>query len=89
MRSIDVGELCRHTTRIIHEVERTGKPIIVTCRGHPVAALSLIEGECLEDLVLASASEFIESLRAAEDDYREGHAEPAEEAYAELGIERD
>lgn len=79
----------RVRSRIIQEIRTSGRPVIVTRHGRPVAALWPIDEEALEDFVLACAPEFVESMREAEGAYRAGRVQPAEGVYAELGIEQE
>lgn len=89
MGTVGIRELSRNASKIIQEIETTGRPVIVTRHGQPIAALWRIDEDALEDFVLANAPEFVESMREAEEDYREGRAQPAEEVYAELNLEGD
>ncbi|MGH8934389.1 MAG: type II toxin-antitoxin system Phd/YefM family antitoxin [Egibacteraceae bacterium] len=69
MPTIGIHELSRDTSRVIAEVERTGRPLIVTRDGEPIVALCAIGVDDLEDLALAYAPEFVRD-RAEVDAYR-------------------
>jgi len=69
---LNVRELARGTSGIIDEVEREHACFVITRHGHPVAALTPIDEEALEDFVLAQAPEFIRSRRRAERELAQG-----------------
>jgi prevent-host-death family protein len=70
---VSIRDLSRNPSAVVDEVERTGRPALVTRNGKPIAALVRIEQDKLEDWLLstvasppigASLEESPEELRA-------------------------
>jgi len=76
MAEIGIKDLKSGVSRIVDEVEG-GRSYVVTKRGRPAAVLVPIDEA--EDLVLASAEEFISMRRQARDAYRRGASKSIEE----------
>lgn len=72
MAVIGVRELVRNARAVIEEVERTGRPTIVTRRGRLAVALVPLDEREIEDYVLATGPSFVRGMREAERDLREG-----------------
>lgn len=66
MPVVNIRELARSTSRVIGAVARTKRPALVTKGGRPVAIVSAVDAEELEDWVLANAPEFVEGIRRAD-----------------------
>ena len=73
MSLVSIRDLSRNPSAVVDEVERTGRPALVTRNGKPIAALVRIEQDKLEDWLLstvadppigASLEESPEALRA-------------------------
>lgn len=62
---VNVRELARNTGRVLEEVEG-GAYLLITRKGRPVATVTPISKEALEDFVLAHAPEFVQSLAEAD-----------------------
>lgn len=73
MAEIGIKELKSGVSRVVDEVE-SGRSYVVTKRGRPAAVIVPIEEA--EDLVLASAEEFISMRRKAREEYRRGGSKP-------------
>jgi len=58
--------------------------MIITNRGQPVAALIPIRPEALEDFLLATADEYVDSMREADEDHATGKTVPMDEVFAGL-----
>lgn len=69
MAEIGIKDLKSGVSRVVDEVE-SGRSYVVTKRGRPAAVIVPIEEA--EDLVLASAEEFISMRRQARDEYERG-----------------
>lgn len=74
MSLVSIRDLSRNPSAVVDEVERSGRPALVTRNGKPIAALVRIEQDKLEDWLLAtvgnppigvSLEESPEALRAA------------------------
>jgi prevent-host-death family protein len=66
MATIGIRELANHASAVVDEVNRTGRPALVTKNGRPVAVLAAIDEEELLDHALANAPEYVRSMRTAE-----------------------
>jgi prevent-host-death family protein len=84
MTTVGIRELGRDTSRIVHEVEESGRPALVTNHGRLVVAVVPIDVDQIEDLVLASAPDFIEDLRHADSALRAGVTRSAADVFDEL-----
>lgn len=87
VESYGIRELQRRPSEIVEEVERTGRPALVTRYGKLAAVLMPIDSDAFEDYVLSNAPEFVASMAEAEEDLREGRTRPAEEVLAEIEAE--
>lgn len=72
MPIVNVRELSRRTSRVIGAVVRTGRPAVVTRGGRPIAVVSALDSDDLEDWVLAHAPEFVRGMREADRDLAAG-----------------
>ena len=85
MATIGIRELANHTSAVVDEVNRTGRPTLVTKNGRPVAVLAAIDEEELLDHVLANSPEYVRSMRTAEREItRETRGRPLEEVLADI-----
>ena len=76
MAEIGIKELKSGVSRVVDEVAG-GRSYVITKRGRPAAVIVPLEDA--EDLVLASAEEFITVRRRARDAYRRGRSTPLSE----------
>ena len=81
---VNVRELARGTSGIIDEVEREHACFVITRHGTPVAALTPINEESLEDFILAQAPEFVRSRRQAEKELAQGKTSSLSDFLEEL-----
>jgi prevent-host-death family protein len=84
MPAVNVRELARNTSKVIGDVERLKRPAIITRSGRPVAAVVPIDSDALEDWILATAPEFVEGMRLAEDEFRRGETVSMDELFARI-----
>ena len=85
MATIGIRELANHTSAVVDEVNRTGRPTLVTKNGRPVAVLAAIDEEELLDHVLANSPEYVRSMRTAEREItRVTRGRPLEEVLADI-----
>jgi prevent-host-death family protein len=80
-----IREFARHVSHYVERVERTGRPLVLTRHGKPVAALIAVEAGNLEDFILAHAPDLAASLRDADRELAAGETQPLEQSLAELG----
>lgn len=84
METYGIRELQRRSSEIVDELERSGRPALVTRHGKPVAVLSPVDMDALEDFILANAPEFVTSMADADDDGRTGRTRPWADVVSEL-----
>jgi prevent-host-death family protein len=84
MGTVGVRELAHSASKIVGEVGRSGRPVVVTVHGRPVAVLVPFDESDLEDYVLAHAPEFVQGRIEAERNLAAGKTEPLSRVVAEL-----
>jgi len=84
VQTYGIRELQRRSSEIVDELERSRRPALVTRHGKPVAVLSPIDEDALEDFILANAPEYVASMAEADEDGRRGRARPLADVVAEL-----
>jgi prevent-host-death family protein len=82
-----IREFARNVSRYVERVETTGRPLVLTRHGKPVAALIAVEAGDLEDFILAHAPDLAASLRGANRELAAGESQPLEQTLAELEAE--
>jgi prevent-host-death family protein len=82
-----IRKFARHMSRYVERIETTGRPLVLTRHGKPVAALVAVDAGSLEDLVLAHAPDFAASLRDADRELATGDTQPLGRTLAELETE--
>jgi prevent-host-death family protein len=87
MASVSIRDLSRNTSSVVADVTRTGRPALITKHGAPVVAVIPIDPADLEDVVLATAEEYLADMAAAERDLRAGRTTSGGELLAELKAE--
>lgn len=83
MPIVNIRQLARRASQVIGSVSRTKRPAIVTKRGRPVAVVTALEADDLEDWVLANAPEFVRSMRKADQDLAAGRTISLEDFLAQ------
>lgn len=81
--SVGVRELGRRASAVVDEVER-GASVLVTKRGRVVAIIQPVDGQAVEDYVLANAPEFVGDIADAERALREGETRSLDDVIADL-----
>ena len=88
MPTIGIRELSNYTSSVVEEVSRSGRPMLVTKNGKPVAALIAVDEEALLDYVLATSPDYVRSINLAESEISQGdRGRDLEEVLAELNAE--
>ena len=88
MQTIGIRELSNNTSSVVEEVSRSGRPMLVTKNGKPVAALIAVDEEALLDYVLATSPDYVRSINLAESEISQGdRGRDLEEVLAELNAE--
>jgi len=80
MESVGIRELGRSLSAVIRVVRRTGETTVITERGTPVALISPIDDDALEDFVLAHAPAFIAGMQRADEELVAGKTVSLDEA---------
>jgi prevent-host-death family protein len=88
MPTIGIRELSNNTSSVVEEVSRSGRPMLVTKNGKPVAALVAVDEDALLDYVLATSPEYVRSINLAQSEIAQGdRGRDLEEVLAELNAE--
>ena len=88
MPTIGIRELSNNTSSVVEEVSRSGRPMLVTKNGKPVAALVAVDEEALLDYVLATSPDYVRSINLAQSEIAQGdRGRDLEEVLAELNAE--
>ena len=82
-----IREFARQVSRHVERVEKTGRPLVLTRHGKPVAAVIALDAETLEDFVLAHAPDLAASLRDANRELARGETSTLDETLTELDAE--
>lgn len=86
MSTVGIRELAERASAVVSEVTASGRPMLVTRRGRPVAAVVPIDEEELLDYVLASAPEYVADMRTADSAIAAGErGRPMDDVFADLG----
>jgi prevent-host-death family protein len=86
MTTVSIRELSRNASSVVKDVAASGRPAVITKHGVPVAAVVPFDADDLEDLVLATAREYLADMAAADEDLRDGRTRGADDVFAELGL---
>lgn len=83
--SYGIRELARQASRVVDEVEKTGKPAVITRHGRPVAALVAVDEGDLEEWILANAPEFVRAMKKADQEIAaDKKGRPLDEVLSEI-----
>lgn len=88
MAIVGIRDLNRRTKDIIETLEETREPVILTRQGQPIATIQPVDRRRLNDLVISTAPEFVDSMRSAEQQFEAGKTRPLGEATAEIRARR-
>ncbi len=89
MPTVGIRDLSRNASKVIDDVQRTGRPYIVTRNGEPVVVLYAIDQEQLEDFILANAPEFVRDLAVADEEAKSGTLRSLGDVLADLDDDTD
>ena len=84
MGVVGVRELGRHASKVVSDVRRSGRPVIVTVKGQPAAVVVPLKAEDLEDFVLSYGEQFVRDRLAADAELVEGRTSSLDDVVAEL-----
>lgn len=83
--SVGIRELAERASAVVSEVTDSGRPMLVTRRGQPVAAVVPVDEDELLDYVLAHSPEYVADMRTADNTIAAGErGRPMEEIFAEI-----
>jgi len=82
---VGVRELGRHASKVVSDVRRSGRPVIVTVNGQPAAVVVPLKAEDLEDFVLSYGEQFVRDRLAADAELAAGKTTSLDDVVAELG----
>ncbi len=69
---------------MVDSVERTGRPVLITVHGRPVAVVVPLDPKDLEDYLLAYGESFVRDRRDADRELEAGQTHALEDVLAEL-----
>ena len=81
-----IREFARNVSRYVERVATTGRPLVLTRHGRPVAAVIAVEAGDLEDFILTHAPDLAANLRA-DRELAAGESQPLDQTLAELEAE--
>jgi prevent-host-death family protein len=84
MGVVGVRDLGRHASKVVGDVRRSGRPVIVTVNGQPVAVVVPLKPEDLEDYVLAYGEQFVRDRLEADRELAAGETHALDDVVAEL-----
>ena len=87
MQLLGIRAFAQKVSRHVDDVERTGKPVVLTRHGKPVAAVIPLKADEFEDFVLSYAPEFTGGMDASGGEVGRGETRPLDEVLEE--IDRD
>ena len=84
MGTVSIRDLARETSKVVDEVAKSGRPMLVTRRGKPIAAVVPVDPDALEDFVLENSPSFVRAVKAAKRELSTGRTRSATEVFEEL-----
>ncbi|MGH9022293.1 MAG: type II toxin-antitoxin system Phd/YefM family antitoxin [Acidimicrobiia bacterium] len=66
MPTVSIRELADKTSAVVHQVNSTGRPAVITNRGKPVAIVVPFDEDAFEDWLLSNAPQFVEAMDEAD-----------------------
>ena len=87
MPVIGVREFARNVSQFVSAVEESREPAVITRHGRAVAVVVPMNADAIEEFVLAHAPEFVDGMRAADEDLAAGRTEPLEDVLTEFEAE--
>src|SRR4051794_528582 len=84
MAAVGLRKLSRETREVIERLEESREPVLIVRRGKPIAALVAVDGENLNQLLLAGLPEFVEERRRADEELANSQTRPLGEVMAEI-----
>ena len=86
--TVGVRDLGQRASAVVADVEKTGRPTLVTRHGRPVAVLLPVNEDDFYDYVLAQAPEYVHDMREADAAIERGElGKPLDDVLAELDAE--
>ena len=85
--AVSISRLSGRASQVIREVAETGKVTLVTRRGRPVAVIAPVDPDRTDDLldhVLANTSEYVASMREADEDLAAGRTSSLTDVMADM-----
>jgi prevent-host-death family protein len=88
MALVGIRDLNRDTKGVIETLEETREPVILTRRGKPIAAIMPLDQRGINDLVISTAPEFVDSRRRAEQQFEAGETRSLDDAMGQIRARR-
>lgn len=85
---VGMHELRKNLTRLLEDLEREGRDVVITRQGKPMAVIVDLEKylEVQQALKEFSNPDYLASLLQAKEEIREGRGVPAEEVFRKKGL---
>src|SRR3954469_10156335 len=83
-----IRELNQNTKQVIETLVETREPVILTRQGQPIATIMPLDQSRLNDLVISTAPEFVQTMRSAERELDAGETRSFDDAVAEVNARR-
>ena len=88
MPFVSMRDLQRQTAKVVDEATESGKPVVVTRNGKPVAILTAVDEQTFEDFLLARLPNLAADTREALESADAGSAREAKEIFADMRAAR-
>jgi antitoxin (DNA-binding transcriptional repressor) of toxin-antitoxin stability system len=80
MRIVGIRELNRDTRGVVEQLVDAQEPVLLTKQGRPIATIQPLDQERVNEMVIAAAPEFADSVARAEREFEAGETVPLAEA---------
>lgn len=84
MPFVSMRDLQRQASKVVDEATESGKPVVVTRNGKPVAILTAVDEEAFEDFVMVNLMGIVADVEEAYDASRDGDVRKANDVLSEI-----
>ena len=85
---VSMRDLQRRAGKVVDEATESGKPVVVTRNGKPVAILTAVDEEAFEDFVMVNLMGIVADVEEAYDASLSGDVRKASEVFSEIRAAR-
>jgi antitoxin (DNA-binding transcriptional repressor) of toxin-antitoxin stability system len=83
MAIVGIRDLNRDTKGVVERLLETGEPVILTRQGQPIATILPLDRHRVNDLVISTAPELVQTMRRAEEQFEAGETRSLDDVSAE------